>query len=271
MVYRTRVALNGQKTLLALGAHYDDCVFGVPGIMVKAARRGYRVVILTLIGDYSNFPPAQGRSVELREGCTEISRAYGAEMRFLDWRGHHFQHTPERSAEVGRVVAEVKPDVALLLWPHDRHADHVAASPICENALRHAGPLLGDQTVRPPQRMYYYDNGPRHTIGFEPDTYVDVSDEWPAAAEWLERLMALAYSSGRSGSPGSSTADVVPGGGRSAADARDASPNAPAAAPSARHPALDLKQTLAAYRGRASGVRHAEALRSLNAYPTEIL
>jgi len=260
--------------LLALGAHYDDCVFGVPGIMVRAAGRGYRVVILTLIGDYSNFAPAAERSAELRQGCIAISREYGAEMRFLEWKGHHFQHTLERSVEVARVVAEVQPELALLLWPHDRHADHVAASPICENALRHAGPLLGDPTIRPPRRMYYYDNGPRHTVGFEPDTYVDVSEEWLVAAEWLARFMTLAYSSG---TRGSSAAGAPLGGGRSAVGGPVESPSEPAGAPRtpadprALHPALELKETLAAYRGRTSGVRHAEALRALNAYPQEIL
>lgn len=136
-----------EKTLLALGAHYDDCAFGIPGVLIKAARRGYRVVSLTLIGNYSNFAPAKERSEELKRGCIDISREYGVEMRFLDWKGHEFRDTPEAVAQVARVVAEVRPDVACLLWPHDRHADHVVASRICESALRHAGPLLNSSRL----------------------------------------------------------------------------------------------------------------------------
>ena len=225
-----------QKTVLALGAHYDDCPFGIPGVLIKAARRGYRVVILTLIGDYSNFAPAKDRSEELKRGCIEICAEYGAEMRFLDWKGHHFRDTPEAAEEVASLVAEVRPNLAFLLWPHDRHADHVAASRICESALRHAGPLLEVSGFRPP-RAFYYDNGPRHTIGFEPDTYVDVSEEWGAAREWLARFMRLAY--------GSPRADD--------------------------HPAVTLKDSLGAYRGSASGVHRAEALRGLDVSPVDIL
>src|SRR5207248_1398951 len=96
------------KTLLAIGAHYDDCVFGIPGILLQALRKHYRVVILSIIGDYTNWAPTRGREKKVLEGITEISREHGAEMRFLKYASHRFDVNPETKRAVAEVVAEVR-------------------------------------------------------------------------------------------------------------------------------------------------------------------
>lgn len=226
------------KTLLAIGAHYDDCVFGVPGILLQAVRKNYRVVILAIIGDYSNWDPAKGRDQELLNVSTQLAKERGMEMRFLKYASMKFEANLEAKRAVAEVVAEVKPETALMLWPRDRHPDHEAASAICHAALRQPGALVGD-AVRAPRRIYAYDNGPGHTIGFEPNTFVDVTADWSVATEWLGRLMAFVRN--KPFDP-----QVIDG-------------------------AVNVKETLAKYRGLACGVKYAEAVWATGAYAQEVL
>jgi N-acetylglucosamine malate deacetylase 1 len=225
------------KTILAIGAHYDDCVFGIPGILLQAVHRGHRVVALSLIGDYTNWPPARDRAAELRQVCESLAHYHGIETRFLGFASGRFDLNDETRRATARVVAEVQPDIAFLLWERDRHPDHEAASAISKAALRLAGRIL-NQEVRVPRQIYAYDNGPGHTIGFEPDTFVDVSNVWISAMEWLGQLMAFVRQ-------------------------KPYDPAAPDAS-------VTAKTTLARYRGAACGARYAEAVRAMQTRPAEI-
>lgn len=227
------------KTLLAIGAHYDDCVFGIPGIMLQAVRKHYRVVILSVIGDYTNWAPVKGREKEFVEGTLRIVKEQGAEMRYLKYASQRYDVNEETKRAVAQVVAEVQPDLAFMMWPHDSHHDHEVASTLSKIALRHGDRLLERGPFKAPKRIYLYDNGPRHTIGFEPNTFVDVSNEWQPALDWLGQFMALVRNQ----------------------------PYDKQKLDSAQR----AKETLAAYRGQTCGVKYAEALWSANAYPQEIL
>jgi LmbE family N-acetylglucosaminyl deacetylase len=227
------------KTLLAIGAHYDDCVFGIPGILLQAVRKEYRVVCLSLIGDYTNWPPVKGREADLLRVSKELAHYFGVETRFLDFASGRIEVNNATKRAVAEAVAEVAPDVAFMLWHQDRHPDHEAASALSKIALRQAGSILNDPKAKVPGRIYCYDNGPGHTIGFEPNTFVDVTSEWPSAMEWLGQLMAFVrnrpYEEGE------------------------------------LDQAQIAKANLARYRGAACGVKYAEALWAMSARPVDIL
>jgi LmbE family N-acetylglucosaminyl deacetylase len=227
------------KTLLAIGAHYDDCVFGIPGILLQAVAKHYRVVVLSLIGDYSNWGPARGREKEFVQGTIAISKDFGVEMRYLDFASHRYDVTLENKRAVAQVAREVQPDVAFMMWPHDSHHDHEVASVLSKIALRHGDRVLEPGAFRAPRAIYEYDNGPRHTVGFEPNTFVDVTAEWPRAIEWLGRFMAHMRNQKYD--------------------------------PKASDGAVRAKESLAAYRGLTCGVRYAEAVRATNWRAQEIL
>lgn len=219
------------RTLLAIGAHYDDCPFGIPGILLQAVQRHQRVVVLNLIGDYDQWPPVKGRGAALVDFSIELARERGIEMRFLKHASMGFEPGLETKRAVAEIVAETQPDTAFMLWPRDRHPDHEAAAAIAHAALAQPARLLGLDQVKTPSSVFWFDNGPGHTLGFEPDTFVDVTPVWPAAMDWLGRLMAFVR-------------------------------NEPIDAAKVEA-ALDTKTVLARYRGLACGARYAEALKAV--------
>jgi LmbE family N-acetylglucosaminyl deacetylase len=140
---------------------------------------------------------------------------------------------------VAEVVADVQPDVAFMMWPHDSHHDHEVAATLSKIAMQHGDRVLERGNFKPAKFIYAYDNGPRHTIGFVPNVFVDVTADWQQAQDWLGRFMALVRNQ-----PYDKT-----------------KPDS----------AQRAKEALAAYRGQTCGVRYAEAVWSTTPHPQDIL
>ncbi len=207
--------------------------------MLKAVAKNYRVVQLILIGDYSNWPPTKGREAAFKQSIADIATSHGVETRYLDFASHRHDVNAETKTRVAKAVHQIKPDVAFYLWEHDNHHDHTVASQLSKIALRHGGRVLNEDRFKSPKTAYQYDNGPGHTIGFEPDTYVDISDYWDQANRWLGESMAVLQK-------------------------KPYDPNSPSRS-------QEGKEILARYRGRACGVSHAEAVYTPRKRPVEIL
>jgi len=112
------------KTTVAQGTHYDDCIFGLPGTLLKAARWGHRVVILTL----------QARFEDHRQ-LIEVSRGYGVEMLFLDFPAGICDTSAKNIRRRPKLCWRSGPTSLFTFGPMTPIPDHFAAAPICQAAL----------------------------------------------------------------------------------------------------------------------------------------
>lgn len=223
--------------IMGIGAHYDDCIFGIPGILLRAVDQGHDVTILSVIGDYKNWSPVgTDKQEDMLTETTRLFEEQGITLKFLNYQSMNIGVNEASKRAVAEAVAEVEPDVGFLLWPQDSHPDHEEVSELSKVAFNWAGTVLGaSKSVRRPKRLYYYDNGPRHTLGFEPDTFIDMGDHSTNAMDWLASVMSFVL--------GSNASDGI----------------------------VESKKALAAYRGKGCGVQYAEALKSFQNYPVNIL
>jgi LmbE family N-acetylglucosaminyl deacetylase len=219
--------------ILGIGAHYDDCIFGIPGVLLRAVDQGHKVTILSVIGDYGNWSPVgEERQSDMIDRIQSLFEIKGILLRFLDYQSMAIEENEASKRALAEVVAEVEPDVGFMLWPSDSHPDHEVVSELSKIAFNWAGTVLGESSrVKRPRRLYYYDNGPRHTFGFEPDTFVDMGDYWQDSVDWLGSVMDVVFGVGKRGG------------------------------------VIHSKEALAAYRGKGCGVQYAEALKSFVNYP----
>jgi LmbE family N-acetylglucosaminyl deacetylase len=174
------------KTILAVGAHCDDCEIGAGGVLIQAARAGCRVVIVTIVSDHSSWALTKGREAEARASLEAVARKYGFEKRYLEYPYHVIDGGDvELKRRLSKIYWELKPETALIHHTEDHFPDHVAAGQAAHDAFLFPHGLAGDLKAERIKRIMAFTITPWQTYHFEADAYFDVGDVMP---EYMELL-----------------------------------------------------------------------------------
>jgi len=175
--------------LLSVGAHPDDVEVGTGGVLIDAARRGYKVAVAILTeGELGTGGTAEIRRREVEEAAGIL----GAEVvaRF-DWGDTRLEDTYEHRRALAEVLRRSRPRIVLAPYPHvghgrrQSHPDHVAAGIIAINAANLAALKKADVPGEPHlvTRIFHYFLPP----GVSPNFVVDIT---PHFDRWIQALSA---------------------------------------------------------------------------------
>lgn len=179
-----------QKTLLVVGAHHDDCEYAACGLILKAVKKDWRVVLITLTGDHSSWKATMGREQAVRAGLLNLAKEMGVEKRFFNWGYHELYYNREGVNIIG-LALELKPKLALIHWQYDYWPDHEAAGKLAKHALRFPTREFVKKGAENDPLILTFEAGPNQSdaaVQFRPDVYIDISDELDEAARVMHRL-----------------------------------------------------------------------------------
>ena len=186
-----------KKTILVIGAHMDDCEIGAGGLIIKAVRKGHRVVLVNVASDYSTWCVTKGREKEVREKILKKAKEMGVEKRFI---GYGYQNVPnnlEAIRKIAEVIVDVKPNIVLAHYRFETSpSDHGVVGTIAEYAVRSADTVLGGKRTIFDWEMYAFETYLRQPLPyspFQPDTFIDISNvikETVDAPNYFDELYA---------------------------------------------------------------------------------
>ncbi|NPA34613.1 MAG: bacillithiol biosynthesis deacetylase BshB1 [Chlorobi bacterium] len=166
------------KTLniVAFGAHPDDVELACGGTLAKYSKLGHNVFIVDLTaGDYGTRGSVEERLAEAVCAAQQLGIRKRINLRLEDI---FFEEDREALIKVVDAIRLLKPDIALIPSPVERHPDHERSFRLIKRAIFMAGlrNLWGTRVPNPhrPSLVLHYI---QHTY-IHPEILIDVTDTW---------------------------------------------------------------------------------------------
>jgi 4-oxalomesaconate hydratase len=202
--------MSDKPTLLYIGAHDVDFLVRAGGTMAKYARRGSRVVGVSLTyGERQEsarlWRERPGITIDevkqvRREESLKCAELIGVEAMLLDWDDCPIDFTKQRLLEIARIIREVRPDILITHWLGEKtNFDHATTAQATLQAAMYSGAAgaLLETGLAPWSPSAIYLSEPTFPFPdrneFNPNVYVDITDEYEAKLAGLR----TAWSHGR--------------------------------------------------------------------------
>ena len=184
------------SAILVIGAHLDECEYGAGGISRKFAKLGHEVIFLNTVGtghDVTIFRGDKDREKAFLQQAIEAARVLGARKFILKYPDKCFPANDFQAiSDIAKVVKDVNPQIVLIQWVKDHHHDHVRTAKASLEALTEINRFAGGKPIELNlKEIYAYEAGTTQTVGFEPDFYVNITEEIEEVFSSFRKFRAL--------------------------------------------------------------------------------
>jgi LmbE family N-acetylglucosaminyl deacetylase len=185
-------------TLLAIGAHPDDCDLGAGGLAALYARAGHRVHFVAVANGDAGHHEIGGAPLARRRFAEAQVAAAVAGVRYTVLDNHDGEIEPSLANRrmVIRLIRETNPDLILTHRPNDYHPDHRYTSLLVQDAaylVTVPGIVaLTPHLSRNPVICYMSDRFTR-PYPFSPDVAVPIDEVLETKLEMLHQHTSQVY------------------------------------------------------------------------------
>ncbi|WP_217589355.1 PIG-L deacetylase family protein [Lentibacillus saliphilus] len=186
--------------VMIVGAHCGDGEIQAGAIAHKYAKAGHEVTFLHLTAGEKGTPPQMSVEEYRKQKVDEAEQAakiLGGRSITLKYKDAELKADDETISTVATLFRKLKPNVVITHWINSMHPDHALCPKIVEGAWLKAALPGFDLEGLPPHslnRMFHSENW-EDMEGYEPDVFVDVSEEFDTYLKALSKYWFIKNSS----------------------------------------------------------------------------
>ena len=191
--------MDEKGSLVIVGAHCGDAEIQAGAIAHKYAKAGWNVTFLHLTAGEKGNPPHISEEDYIKQKIEEAEKAatiLGGKSITLDYKDAELTYNEDIITHIATLMRRLKPNVVITHWVNSIHPDHALCPRIVEAAQLKAGlPGFDLEGLSPHYYGFYHSENWEDMEGYDPDIFIDVSDEFDTYLKALSQYWFIMNSS----------------------------------------------------------------------------